>query len=181
MDQDRYGAAFHVQDLREQLAKADEDTDRYIHVVARNLRNPDQYLKIVEALRDAGRADEATTWARGLAAHSTSPYLPPLRDALVDLLIEAGDDQEALAVRRTAFERTPVHAVFRPLRATTVRLGSPQTVSWAQDPLRERLPDKPRLRPGADPVPARRRNSTTTPGRWPSTASTSWAHTCCRT
>ncbi|MGK3109119.1 DUF6880 family protein [Streptomyces sp. WAC05858] len=119
MDQDRYGAAFHVQDLREQLAKADEDTDRYIHVVARNLRNPDQYLKIVEALRDAGRADEATTWARGLAAHSTSPYLPPLRDALVDLLIEAGDDQEALAVRRTAFERTPVHAVFRPLRATT--------------------------------------------------------------
>ena len=74
-------------------------------------------------MRDAARTEEATVWAhRGLAAHPTSPYLPPLRDALVDLLTRAGNEEEALAVRRAGFERTPVHAVFHPLQATATRI-----------------------------------------------------------
>ncbi|MER5757390.1 hypothetical protein [Streptomyces sp. NPDC002088] len=96
-DEDRYGATLHIQDLREQLAANVGDTDRYIGVVARDLRTPGQYPKITEALLDAARTEEATVWARrGLAAHPTSPYLPPLRDALVDLLTRAGNEEEAL-------------------------------------------------------------------------------------
>ncbi|MFF8024107.1 hypothetical protein ACFZDJ_23935 [Streptomyces sp. NPDC007896] len=143
-DEDRYGAALHIQDLREQLAANVGDTDRYIGVVARDLRTPGQYLKITEALRDAARTEEATVWARrGLAAHPTSPYLPPLRDALVDLLTRAGNAAEALAVRRADFERTPAHAVFHPLQATATRNGSPQTIQWALGLLHERLPAHP--------------------------------------
>ena len=143
-DEDRYRAALHIQDLREQLAANVGDTDGYIGVVARDLGTPGQYLKITEALRDAARTEEATVWARrGLAAHPTSPYLPPLRDALVDLLTRAGNEEEALAVRRAAFERTPVHAVFHPLQATATRIGSPQTIQWALGLLRERLPANP--------------------------------------
>ncbi|MCX4458275.1 hypothetical protein OG585_37780 [Streptomyces sp. NBC_01340] len=141
---ERFGLGFHVQDLREQLASLSGDTDAYIAVVARSLTTPGQYGKIVQALCQADRTAEALDWARrGIEACTGSPYLPPLRDQLVALLIADGRRDEALAVRQDAFTRTPVHTAFLPLSATAVRLDSPEAVTWALGHLRERLAADP--------------------------------------
>ncbi|MBT2480854.1 DUF6880 family protein [Streptomyces sp. ISL-94] len=141
---ERFGLGFHVQDLREQLAALSGDTDAYIAVVARSLTNPGQYGKIVQALCEAARSAEALDWARrGIEAHATNPYLPPLRDQLVALLIADGRRDEALAVRQDAFTRTPVHKAFVSLATTAARLDSPETVTWALGHLRERLAADP--------------------------------------
>ncbi|MCY0933406.1 DUF6880 family protein [Streptomyces sp. H34-S4] len=141
---ERFGLGFHVQDLREQLAAFTGDIDAYVTVVARSLTNPGQYGKIVQALGEADRTAEALDWARrGIEVHTGSPYLPPLRDQFVALLIADGRRDEALAVRRDAFTRTPVHKAFLYLAATAARLDSPETVTWALGHLRERLAADP--------------------------------------
>lgn len=60
----------------------------------------EQYERIVLALRDADRREEATGWARrGLDQHAGSPLVGRLRDLLVELLLDAGEDAVAAAVR----------------------------------------------------------------------------------
>jgi hypothetical protein len=133
-----------VRHLREQLAEVSGDTDRYVAVLAQFLTGPDQYMKIVRALRAADRPEEATDWARrGVAADPGNPYLPKLNDELVDLLVAAGRREEALAVHRDAFARTTVLAAFQPLARTASELESPDTVTWALDLLRTRAAENP--------------------------------------
>ncbi|MGH3784346.1 MAG: hypothetical protein ACRDRO_27940 [Pseudonocardiaceae bacterium] len=50
--------------LREQLAEISGDIDHYIAVLAEDLYAASSYLKIVDALRNVGRAADAERWAR---------------------------------------------------------------------------------------------------------------------
>ena len=54
---------FGIRVLSEQLAELSGDVDHYVAVLAENLYAAPQYRKIVDALRNAGRADEAERWA----------------------------------------------------------------------------------------------------------------------
>ncbi|MBM0238575.1 hypothetical protein JNW88_18000 [Micromonospora sp. ATA32] len=100
-----------MRDLREQLAEVSGDVDRYVAVLAEHLTNAVQYQRIAEALRAAGRRDEAMDWARrGVAANAGSPYTDRLRDLLVDMLVTAGDTPGAVRVRREEFARHPTAA-----------------------------------------------------------------------
>jgi tetratricopeptide (TPR) repeat protein len=141
-----WGTAFGVQYLREQLAEISGETDHYVEVLAQSLNGPDQYVKIVRTLRAADRPQDALAWAhRGLAAHPPTPFKPQLTDELVALLTADGQSEQALAVRRDVFARTPLASSFSSLAKTAEQLGHPETITWALDLMRTRLRDHPAL------------------------------------
>ncbi|MGW5647978.1 hypothetical protein [Saccharopolyspora sp. NPDC003762] len=90
---------FGIRILREQLAELTGDVDQYAAVLAEDLCTASQYLEIVTALRSAGRVSGAEQWAqRGLGIGNPIDH-DKLRDVYVDLLLERGAADEALALR----------------------------------------------------------------------------------
>lgn len=137
-------ARFAVRDLREQLAEVSGDVDRYVSVLAEHLASAVQYERIVRALRDAGRLDDALDWARrGLAEKAGWPHSDRLRDTLVELLLDAGDLPAAMTVRRTEFDRHPTAAAYRSLVATAARAEAADPTPWALGLLRDRAARQP--------------------------------------
>ncbi|MPY97974.1 MAG: hypothetical protein GEU97_08230 [Actinophytocola sp.] len=122
------GAPFGIRILREQLAEISGDVDHYVAVLANDLRGAWQYLKIVNAMRDAGRPADAEAWAkRGLAEVGNPIDMDKLRDVYVDLLLERGAGEEALTVRRTTFDRNPTDTHYQQLREPLGRWAAGRT------------------------------------------------------
>ncbi|MET8312270.1 DUF6880 family protein [Micromonospora sp. NPDC005173] len=143
-DPESWTAAFAVRDLREQLAEVSGDVDRYVAVLAEHLTNAVQYQRIAEALRAAGRWDEAIDWARrGVAANAGSPYTDRLRDLLVDMLVAAGDTSGAVRVRWEEFARHPTTAGYRSLIDTVGTAGGDDPTARAMEVLRDRVDQQP--------------------------------------
>ncbi|RZT77828.1 hypothetical protein EV382_0993 [Micromonospora violae] len=143
-DPESWTGAFAVRDLREQLAEVSGDVDRYVAVLAEHLASAVQYQRIAEALRAAGRRDEAVDWARrGVAASAGSPYTDRLRDILVDMLVGAGDTPGAVRVRREEFARHPTAAGYRSLIDAVETAGGDDPTTWALGVLRERITQQP--------------------------------------
>jgi tetratricopeptide (TPR) repeat protein len=114
---------FGIRVLREQLAEISGDVDHYIAVLAQDLYATRQYLKIVDALRKAGRAADAESWAqRGLGIGNPIDQ-DRLRDVYADLLLERGATDEALAMRWQLFDRYPTRIHYAGLRRTAERTG----------------------------------------------------------
>jgi hypothetical protein len=136
--------SFAVRDLREQLAELSGDIDRYVAVLAEHLTSAVQYERISLALLDAGRWQEAIAWARrGLAEKPGWPHTDRLRDALVDMLLDDGDSEAALVVRRTEFERHPTATAYRCLAETTRAVGAGDPTPWALTVLHNRVAQQP--------------------------------------
>lgn len=81
---------FEIRVLREQLAEISGDIDHYIAVLAEDLCAASSYLKIVDALRNVGRAAEAERWARRGLGIGNPIDQGKLRDTYVNLLLERG-------------------------------------------------------------------------------------------
>jgi hypothetical protein len=129
--------SFAVRDLREQLAELSGDIDRYVAVLAEHLTSAVQYERITLALLDAGRRQEAIAWARrGLAEKPGWPHTDRLRDALVDMLLDDGDSEAAVVVRRTEFERHPTATAYRCLAETARAVGTGDPTPWVLTVLR---------------------------------------------
>lgn len=123
-DPGSWTATWGIRDLREQLAELTGDVDSYVAVLAEDLRSTAQFVTIVTVLRTNGRGDEAEQWARrGLAESAHPTDTEKLRDLLVGLLLEREAADEALAVRRSAFERVPSPDLYQKLRETAEHLG----------------------------------------------------------
>jgi hypothetical protein len=121
-----------VRDLREQLAEVSCDVDRYVAVLAEHLTSAVQYERISFALLEAGRRQEAIEWARrGLAERPGWPHTDRLRDVLVDMLLDDGDTEAAMVVRRTEFERHPTATAYRCLADTARAVGAGDPMPWA--------------------------------------------------
>jgi hypothetical protein len=115
--------SFGIRVLREQLAELSGDVDHYVAVLAEDLYAAPQYRKIVDALRNAGRAADAERWAqRGLEIGNPIDK-GKLRDAYVDLLLERGAADEAFALRWQLFDRNPTRTHYDDLRRTADRIG----------------------------------------------------------
>jgi uncharacterized Zn finger protein len=143
-DPESWTGSFAVRDLREQLAEVSGDVDRYVAVLAEHLVSAAQYQRIVEALRAAGRRDEAVDWARrGVAANVGSPYTDRLRDVLVDMLLAAGDTPGAVRIRREEFERHPTATAYRSLIDVVAAVDGDDTTGWALGVLRDRVDQQP--------------------------------------
>jgi hypothetical protein len=114
---------FGIRVLREQLAELSGDVDHYIAVLAEDLHAAPQYRKIVDALRNAGRAADAERWARRGLGIGNPIDKEQLRDVYVDLLLERGAGDEAFAVRWQLFDMNPTQAHYDGVRRTGERTG----------------------------------------------------------
>lgn len=115
---------FGIRMLREQLAEISGDVDRYVAVVAENLYAASQYLKIVAALQGAGRVADAEQWAQhGLTGLANPIDRGKLRDAHVELLLDRGAYDAALALRQELFDQNPTQFHYHELRRTAQRTG----------------------------------------------------------
>jgi hypothetical protein len=144
VDPQSWTGSFAVRDLREQLAEVSGDVDRYVAVLAEHLTSAVQYERISLALLEAGRRQEAIAWARrGLAERPGWPHTDRLRDALVDVLLDEGDTEAAVAVRRTEFERHPTATAYRCLADTAGAVGAGDPTPWALTVLHGRVAQQP--------------------------------------
>jgi uncharacterized protein DUF6880 len=109
--------------LREQLAEISGDIDRYVAVLAEDLYAASSYLKIVDALRNVGRAAEAERWARRGLGIGNPIDQGKLRDTYVNLLLERGAIDEASAMRWQLFDQHPTQTHYNDLRRTAERTG----------------------------------------------------------
>ncbi len=147
-DPQSWTGSFAVRDLREQLAELSGDVDRYVAVLAEHLTSAVQYERISLALLAAGRRQEAIAWARrGLAERPGWPHTDRLRDVLVDLLLDDGDTEAAVVVRRTEFERHPTATAYRCLADTARAVGAGDPMPWALTVLHGRVAQQPAYTP----------------------------------
>jgi hypothetical protein len=143
-DPESWTGSFAVRDLREQLAEVSGDVDRYVAVLAEHLTSAVQYERISLALLGAGRRQEAIAWARrGLAERPGWPHTDRLRAALVDMLLDEGDTEAAMVVRRTEFERHPTATAYRCLADTAGTVGAGDPTPWALTILHGRVAQQP--------------------------------------
>jgi hypothetical protein len=144
VDPQSWAGSFAVRDLREQLAEVSGDVDRYVAVLAEHLTSAVQYERISLGLLAAGRRQEAIEWARrGLAERPGWPHTDRLRDGLVDMLLDEGDTEAAVVVRRTEFERHPTATAYRCLADTAGAVGAGDPTLWALTVLHGRVAQQP--------------------------------------
>ncbi|MDP9797467.1 tetratricopeptide (TPR) repeat protein [Catenuloplanes nepalensis] len=143
-DPESWASVYSLRDLKEQLAEVSGDLDRYVAVLADNLTSAVQYERITHALRDAGRRQEAITWARrGLAAKPGWPRIEQLRDDLVAMLLDEERTDEAVSVRREEFARHPTRTTYRALAVTCAQVEADVSEIWALEILTERVSRQP--------------------------------------
>jgi tetratricopeptide (TPR) repeat protein len=109
--------------LREQLAEISGDIDHYVAVLAEDPYAASSYLKIVDALRNVGRAADAERWARRGLGIGNPIDQGKLRDTYVNLLLERGATDEASAMRWQLFDQHPTQIHYNDLRRTAERTG----------------------------------------------------------
>jgi uncharacterized Zn finger protein len=121
------------------VAEATGDPNELIAIRGDDLRTPDDYLEIAQALLGAGRPDEAREWARqGLDSFADRHWQTPLlREFLATQLRASGDTSDAEALWWDAFERHPSIDGYRKLIAESADVETCR--QRAVDLLRRRL------------------------------------------
>ncbi|MDQ4039619.1 MAG: hypothetical protein M3313_15020 [Actinomycetota bacterium] len=114
---------FEIRVLREQLAEISGNIDHYVAVLAEDLYAASSYLKIVDALRNVGRAAEAERWARRGLGIGNPIDQSKLRDTYVNLLLERGATNEASTMRWQLFDQHPTQTHYNDLRRTAECTG----------------------------------------------------------
>lgn len=98
----------------EALARCKDDFDLLQRVLRRDLSGPYQHLRVLESLREFGRAREALAWAE--AAVKRFPDDDRLRAALAQCLAEAGMEDEAIEQEWLRFRQRPGTACWDALK-----------------------------------------------------------------
>ena len=102
---DGYGESFETCHRTEELARCAGDFDLLQRVLRRDLSSEWQYLRVLESLREFGRAREALAWAE--LAVKQFPKDERLRALLAECLADSGLDDEALEQAWQGFWQHP--------------------------------------------------------------------------
>lgn len=115
---------FRLAQIMESLARAEDNVDVLVAVLARDRSSPHRYQEIAETLLAAGRAGEATEWAeRGLAAfHDRAD--PQLVDFVCERYAEAERHDEAIRLAWDTLERSRRVDAYRRLATLAARSGA---------------------------------------------------------
>lgn len=139
---DPYGSdgRFRIEYVSERLARRSGDVDQLVETWSGNLSRPYMYLRIAEALAEAGRQGEAIEWAeRGIEAfpdHNDTRLIT----FLADLLSGWGEHERALDLAWRQFERRPWVESYEHLKTIAEEAGNlDETRERALALLRERV------------------------------------------
>ncbi|MCU0309027.1 MAG: hypothetical protein MUE51_14930 [Thermoleophilia bacterium] len=91
----------------ERLAVLDRDVDRLIALLGEDLSAPHQFIRVVEAMVELGRWDDALAWARRGIAETTGRQVAKLYDLAAGLLTERDDPNARRAPPPMHSSRTP--------------------------------------------------------------------------
>lgn len=98
---------FRISSMMESLARLSGDVDALLAVKARDLSGTYRFLQIAEILKQAGRIDEAVSWAeKGVAAFAKQPD-SRLEASLAELYAQQKHFDKAMAFAWKPFERQP--------------------------------------------------------------------------
>jgi len=104
---DQSADRFRLTHMMERLAEMTGGVDDVVAVLSRDLSHGYSFLRIAEVLRDAGRVEDALTWAeRGLAAFPDRPD-PRLREFAAEEHHRSGRHDEAMKLMWAEFEARP--------------------------------------------------------------------------
>ncbi len=107
-DGERYGRRFRIASIMETIARQDGDLEARAAIMARDLSQPYDFLKLAALYRDAGDADKALDWAeRGWRAFAGGDPDERLRAFLADTYQERGRRYEAIALMWAGFDAAP--------------------------------------------------------------------------
>jgi uncharacterized Zn finger protein len=117
-DHDRY----RITHIMESLTEATGDVDAIVEVLARDLSSPYQFVRIAGTYRDAGRFDDALTWAeKGLEAFGTADHR--LLEVAAEEYYRAGRASDAVELEWQAYESGPSAASYRLMCDQATRAG----------------------------------------------------------
>ncbi len=102
---EHYGDGYEVCRRAEELARCAGDFELLQRVLRRDLQHEYQHFRVLESLREYGRAREALAWAE--SAVKRFPRDQRLRASLVECLAESGMDEEALEQAWQCFQQHP--------------------------------------------------------------------------
>ena len=102
---EHYGEGYKVCRRAEELARCAGDFELLQRVLRRDLQHEYQHFRVLQSLREFGRAREALAWAE--AAVKRFPRDQRLRASLVECLAESGMDEEALEQAWQCFHQHP--------------------------------------------------------------------------
>jgi hypothetical protein len=123
---EHFGESFEVCRRTEELARCAGDFELLQRVLRRDLSHGYQHLRVLESLREFGRAREALAWAE--VAVKRFPDEGGLRAVLSECLAEAGMDEEALEQTWQCFRQHPGDAEWDTLK----RMAGKAWPQWRQ-------------------------------------------------
>ncbi len=120
-DAPSYGKHFTIIRIMEELAEHDGDIDALVAIKSRDLTLPYYFLEIAKYLAEAGRRDEALTWAE--SGRNAFPDRPDSRltDFLADEYGRRGRHKEAIALTWKQFQQQPVLSSYQRLKTCAER------------------------------------------------------------
>jgi hypothetical protein len=101
----------------ERLAVLDGDVERIVALLGGDLLSAYQFIRVAEAMREIGRADDALEWASRGIESTTGWQVAKLYDLTSELLAERGDAAGVLATRRAHHGRMPSSSTYAALKA----------------------------------------------------------------
>jgi tetratricopeptide (TPR) repeat protein len=129
-DPEKYGRRSRLTHMMERVAELTGSVDDVVAVMARDLSDGHDFVRIAEVLREAGRFEDALAWAeRGLAAFGARPD-PRLRELAADEHHRAGRHDAAMALIWAAFEEQPGLGTYQRL-FEHARLGGADRSAWS--------------------------------------------------
>ncbi len=102
----------------------DRDVDRLIALLGEDLSAPHQFIRVVEAMVELGRWDDALAWARRGIAETTGRQVAKLYDLAAGLLTERDDTGGVVDLRRHHHQRTPSASTYAQLKDAARRAGT---------------------------------------------------------
>lgn len=124
------GRRHRVTAMMEALARAGDDVDALVEIMAHDLSLPYGYLRIAKVLEEAGRGGEALAWAeRGLLAFPER-HDDRLSDFVAQAYMRAGRHEEALALRWEDYVARPGLERYQRLREPAAAVGAAE--AWSE-------------------------------------------------
>lgn len=105
------------------LELADGDVDLIVDILSRDLGGVHRYRQIAEALRDAGRMEQAIGWARRALEAWPARLDRTLCNMLADYDLATGHGGQAIALRLRELEQSPTLEAYRALVVTAQAAG----------------------------------------------------------